>query len=220
MFVGHLGVGLGLKRIDKRINLGWIFFAALFPDFLLGLFVLFGLENIIIPPDYTELHYLHFIFPYSHSVIAILIWTGLIYILTKRYWPKVNGEKTKAPIIFSAAVFFHFLADLIVHIPDIPILNHDSTLIGFGLWNHMSLALIFEIFLVTTGLVIYLKSTQGRGFGSEYGIIILLIVLSLFNVLGQTIAPAPPNTLGPAISLFVQPIIISGIAFWLDRKRF
>jgi hypothetical protein len=220
MFVGHLGIGLGLKKIDQRINLGWIFFVSLFPDFLLGLFVLFGFEEIIIPPNYADLHYLHFNFPYSHSFIAILIWTAIIFALAKRYWPTINHEKTKAPIIFSAAVFFHFLTDLIVHIPDIPILNNDSTMLGFGLWNHMTIALIFEISLVVTGIIIYIKSTQDRSFRSKYGIIILLVILSLFNVLGQTIAPAPTNTLGPAISFIAQPIIISGIAFWLDRKQF
>jgi len=46
-----------------------------------------------------------------------------------------------------------------------------------------------------------------------------MFILSLFNVLGQTIAPAPTNTTGPAISFLAQPIIISGIAFWLDKKR-
>lgn len=219
MFVGHLGVGLGLKRIDKRINLGWIFFAALLPDFLLGLFVLLRLEEIIIPHNYVDLHYLYFNFPYSHSLIAIFLWTILIFILTKRYWPTINGKKTKAAIIFSCAVFFHLIADLIVHIPDIPLLNNDSTMLGLGLWNHMTIALIFEVALVAVGIYIYLNSTQGKGFGARYGIIIMMVVLSLFNILGQTIAPAPTNTSGPAISFIAQPIIISGIAFWLDRKR-
>jgi len=219
MFVGHLGVGLGLKKIDKRINLGWIFLASLFPDFLLGLLTLFGLEEILIPANYADLHYLQFSFPYSHSVVAILIWTSLVFILTKKYWPSVNGEKTKAAIIFSSAIFLHFIADLLVHHSDIPLLNNNSTMFGLGLWNNMTIALIFEISLVIAGIIIYLKSTQGSGFGSKYGIVILMIILSLFNVLGQTLAPAPADTSGPAISFIAQPILISGIAFWLDKKR-
>jgi hypothetical protein len=219
MFVGHLGVGLGLKKIDTRINLGWIFFASLFPDFLLGILILLRLENIIIPINYIELHYLHFTFPYSHGLVAILIWTGLIFIFTKKYWPAVNGKKTKAALIFSCAILFHFIADVIVHIPDIPILNNTSTMIGLGLWNHMNIALIFEISLVVVGTIIYLKSTQGKGFGSKYGIVILMILLSLLNVLGQTIAPTPTDITGPTISFIAQPVIISGFAFWLDKKR-
>jgi hypothetical protein len=219
MFVGHLGVGLSLKKIDKRVNLGWIFFASLFPDFLLGILVLLGFENIIIPVNYHELHFLHFSFPYSHSLVAILIWTGIVYFLVKKYWPAVNGQKTKAAIIFSMAILLHFIADLIVHIPDIPLLTNNSTMLGLGLWNNMTIALIFEISLVIAGIIIYLTSTKGSGFGAKYGMIILMIVLSVFNVLGQSIAPAPSDNTGPAISFIAQPIIISGIAFWLDKKR-
>jgi hypothetical protein len=193
MFVGHLGVGLGLKKIDNRINLGWIFFASLFPDFLLGILILFGLEKLIIPENYAQLHYLEFSFPFSQS--------------------------TKAALIFSCAIFLHFITDLIVHSPDIPLFSHDSYKIGFGLWNHMTIALVFEISLVIVGLIIYLKSTNSGGFGAKYGIITLMTILVIFNVLGQTIAPAPGGSIGPAISFIAQPLIISGIAYWLDKKR-
>jgi hypothetical protein len=219
MFVGHLGVGLGLKKIDKRINLGWIFFASLFPDFLLGILILFGLENLIIPHNYDQLHYLEFSFPFSHGLIAIFLWTGIVYLIAKKFWPKVDGQHTKAALVFASAIFLHFIMDLIVHIPDIPVLSFDSYKIGLGLWNHMTTALIFEMVLVISGLIVYLTSTISRGFGGKYGIIILITLLAIFNVLGQTIAPAPGNSIGPAISFVAQPIIISGIAFWLDKKR-
>jgi hypothetical protein len=219
MFVGHLGVGLGLKKIDNRINLGWIFFASLFPDFLLGILILFGLEELIIPANYAQLHYLEFSFPFSHGLIALFIWIGIVYFLAKRYWPKVDGQSTKAALIFSCAIFLHFITDLIVHSPDIPLFSHDSYKIGFGLWNHMTIALVFEISLVIVGLIIYLKSTNSGGFGAKYGIITLMTILVIFNVLGQTIAPAPGGSIGPAISFIAQPLIISGIAYWLDKKR-
>ena len=219
MFVGHLGVGLGLKRIDTKVNLGWIFFASLFPDFLLGILVLLGIESIIIPINYDQLHYLNFSFPYSHGVIAIFIWTGIVFLVAKKFWPTVNGQNTKAAIIFSLAILLHFVADLIVHIPDLPLLSNSTPKLGLGLWNHMTIALIFEIGLVLIGISIYLKSTRPSGFISKYGIVILMGTLCLFNIIGQTIAPAPPDNTGPAVSFIAQPIIISGIAYWLDTKR-
>ena len=42
MGIGHVAIGLGLKRADPQINAGWLIFAALLPDFLLGLFALAG----------------------------------------------------------------------------------------------------------------------------------------------------------------------------------
>jgi hypothetical protein len=218
MFVGHLGVGLGLKKIDDRINLGWIFLASLFPDILLGILILFGLEELLIPANYDQLHYLEFSFPYSHGVIAIVLWTGIVYFLANKYWPKVDGQRTKAGFIFAAAIFLHFVSDLIVHIPDIPISGNNSAKIGFGLWNYMTIALTFEMILVVTGLLVYLSFKKTRTFRSTYGIITLIVVLSALNIMGQTIAPAPENVTGPAISFIAQPIIIAGIAFWLDKR--
>jgi len=43
--IGDVAVGLALKRADRRINVGWLVFAALLPDFLLGWFVLAGWES-------------------------------------------------------------------------------------------------------------------------------------------------------------------------------
>ena len=74
MFVGHLGVGLALKKIEPKINLGILFFASLFIDILLGLFILADLEQVMVPNAYSQLHYLHFSFPYSHSLFAVVIW--------------------------------------------------------------------------------------------------------------------------------------------------
>ena len=77
MFVGHLGVGLGLKKVEPEVNLGLLFFATLLLDFLLGIFVLMGIEQVHVPADYASLHYLMFTFPYSHGLLASLIWAAL-----------------------------------------------------------------------------------------------------------------------------------------------
>lgn len=73
MFVGHLGVALGLKRAEPRLNLGLLCFATLLLDFLLGLFVLLGIEQVHVPATYAALHYLTFTFPFSHGLLAHLL---------------------------------------------------------------------------------------------------------------------------------------------------
>lgn len=79
MFAGHLAAGLVLKKMERRLNLGWLFFAALFHDFLLGILVLSGLEQIHIPTDFAQTHYLTFTFPYSHGLVASIIWSALVF---------------------------------------------------------------------------------------------------------------------------------------------
>jgi len=49
MGIGHLAVGLGLKKADSATNVGWLGFAAFLPDFLLGWFVLAGWESYLVP---------------------------------------------------------------------------------------------------------------------------------------------------------------------------
>jgi hypothetical protein len=89
MFIGHLGAGLAMRKFDKKINLAWFFVSVLFLDLLLWVFVLLGFENVIVPQNFEKLHYLTFIFPYSHSFIATVAWSLLVYvtaeIITKRH---------------------------------------------------------------------------------------------------------------------------------------
>jgi hypothetical protein len=80
MFVGHYGAGLVLKGANRKLNLGWIFFAAMLPDIICGILVLLGIEKIKIPDDYAKLHYLKFDFPYSHGLFATVIFSVLIIV--------------------------------------------------------------------------------------------------------------------------------------------
>jgi hypothetical protein len=88
MGIGHVAVGLALKRGDQKINVGWLVFAALLPDFLLGWFVLAGLESYAAPPNYASVHYLLFTFPWSHGLVADMVWAALagltVFVLSRR----------------------------------------------------------------------------------------------------------------------------------------
>jgi hypothetical protein len=211
MGVGHLAAGLMLKKVDQRINLGFLFFAALLSDFLLGIFYYFGLEKAYIPPNYSQLHYLTFTFPYSHGLVATFIWSALVFILAA----SLRNSGTKIGIILAIAVFSHFILDAIVHIPELPVLGAQSVKLGFGLWNHMPIALALEIFLVLIGLVLYLQGLKQKTFRSKYGVLILMLIFSALTVMGMT-SSVPPNLNAVAISWIAAPLIFSGLGFWLD----
>ena len=55
MFIGHIGVGLGLKRIDRTVNVGWLIGACLLLDILLWVFVFLDLEGVRIPEEYNHI---------------------------------------------------------------------------------------------------------------------------------------------------------------------
>jgi hypothetical protein len=219
MGIGHLGVGLALKRVDPKINLGLLFFVVLSSDFLLGILVLLGVEQVVIPDNYEELHYLYYVFPYSHGLAATILWSAFIFLLIKLFWPKGKGNSTIVAGILAIAAFSHFLLDLLVHIPEIPLLGQNSYKMGLGLWDYLEAALAVEGLLVIGGLTLYLKYTSGSGFAAKYGMILLIGLLLIGQALGQIFAPAPADVTGIAITLIVQFIIFVGLAFWLDGKR-
>ena len=216
MGVGHLAVGLMLKRVTPGINLGFLFFATLLSDFLLGVFYWLGLEQASIPAHYENAHSVAFSFPYSHGLLASLLWSALIFLLARYLWPK--EDRTMIGIIFGLAVFSHFILDFIVHVPEMPVLGRDSYKLGLGLWEHMSIALILEMLLVVIGLYVFLNRAGETSFRGKLGILILMAVFSILTVVGMT-SSVPPNMTVLAVSWIATPLVLSGIAFWLDRKR-
>ena len=58
-----------------------------------------------------------------------------------------------------AAVFSHWVLDLLVHRPDLPLYD-DTMKVGLGLWNHPALALALEAVLLFGGMILYLRTTR------------------------------------------------------------
>jgi membrane-bound metal-dependent hydrolase YbcI (DUF457 family) len=88
-------------------------------------FVFLRLEKVRIALGITtasplDLYYM----PYTHSLIGALVWSALAAFVYKL----VRGAKASrgAALIIALAVFSHWILDLIVHRPDLPI--YDDTL--------------------------------------------------------------------------------------------
>lgn len=142
MFIGHYGVSLALKRADPRLPLGGLFLAVQGLDLLFFSFVLLGIEKMRIVPGFTEYNaYDLYYMPYSHSLVGSLVWAGLALggVLLLRRAPLAGA------VLVGLAVFSHFLLDVPMHTPDMPLLGEDSPKLGFGLWNHRWWALAAEL---------------------------------------------------------------------------
>jgi membrane-bound metal-dependent hydrolase YbcI (DUF457 family) len=219
MFAGHLAAGLVLKKMERRINLGWLFFATLFHDFLLGIFILMGLEQIHVPTNFAQTHYLTFTFPYSHGLASSIFWSllafGITYAVLSRWTSK---ERRQAGLVIALAVFSHFVLDWFVHIPEMPLLGENSPKIGLSLWKNIPLALALETALVIAGFVFYLITVKPQTNLARYGIAALMILITALTVTGQLLADTPPPAIGAAMSWIFQPFLICGLAYWFDRK--
>ena len=219
MFAGHLAAGLVLKKMERRLNIGWIFFATLFHDFLLGILVLLGLEQIHVPANFAQTHYLTFAFPYSHGLAASIIWSLLGFGITYAFlsgWPL--SERKQASLAISLAVFSHFVLDWMVHIPELPLLGESSPKLGLGLWNNLPLALTVEASLVIAGFVYYLYAVKPKTNLARYGLGALLLLITILTITGMWFSTTPPPATAASLSWILQPVLICGLAFWFDKN--
>ena len=213
MGIGHVAVGLALKRADRRINAGWLIFVALLPDFLLGCFVLAGLESYTAPADYASSHYLLFAFPWSHGLAADLVWAAMAAALTWRL-----ARRRTAALVVAAAILSHFLLDGIVHVQGLPLAGSGGPSLGLGLWRQLPLELSLEVLMAAVGLWIYRSTVREGASNRGTGMLIYIAALTIFLVAGQATASEVPAR-GPLIASWLAvPPVMSGIAYWLDRR--
>lgn len=216
MFVGHYAASLALKRFEKRVSLGVLFLAVQFVDIVFFPLVLLGIERLNIVENFTqsthfELEYM----PFTHSLVAFLIWASLAYAFFR--WVIVKSNSVA--IVVALAVMSHWLLDVVVHTPDMPVWSDASLKLGLGLWNNAVATYLLEAALLVAGLCLYLRSTSATSKTGKYGMGVFVVVLLLVNIV---------NIFGPlqgdskvvlAVTAVAAYLLFAAVAFWLDPKR-
>jgi len=216
MFVGHYAASLALKTFEKRASLGVLFLAVQFVDILFFPLVLLGIERLNIVENFTqsthfELEYM----PFTHSLLASILWAGAAY----SFFRWVIVKKNSVALIVALAVFSHWLFDLIVHTPDLPLWSDASLKLGFGLWNSAIATFALEGVLLVSALWLYLRSTSATTAVGKYGMSVFVIFLLLVNVVNIFGPLQGDNKLVLAISGLALYLLFAAVAFWLDTKR-
>ncbi len=213
MFIAHFGVGFGAKRIAPRVSLGTLFLAAQFLDLLWPTLLLLGLERVRIEPGITTVTPLAFEhYPISHSLLAVFGWAAVVGAL--HFWLK--GDR-KAALVLGALVVSHWLLDLVVHRPDLPLMPGGSPLVGLNAWSSLPLTLLLEFSLFALGVWFYARATaplDATGRWGFYGLVAFLALVYAGNVFG-----APPPS-AEAIAWVGQSqwlLVLWG--YWLDKHR-
>jgi len=146
--------------------------------------VLLGLEQVHIPSNFVQTHYMTFTFPYAHGLVASLAWSAIGFGITYAVLPRwTTKERKQAGLAIALAVFSHFVLDWLTHIPELPLLGDDSLKTGLGLWNDLPFALTLEVALVAIGFVFYLIMVKPKTNLARYGVGGLLLFTSAMTVL-------------------------------------
>lgn len=191
-----------------------LFLAVQLLDVVWAVLVLRDVEKLRIVPGITatnplDLYYM----PYTHGFITATVWSVLAAV-AYRLW-RSNGGLPSAALI-GVAAFSHWVLDLVVHRPDLPLLGDDHK-VGFGLWNYRGPALGLEILFLFGGMWLYLRGNtpggDGRGLFVMSGVAMLAVHVFVFY------GPPPVSGHAAAVSALAAYGIFAGIACWLERKE-
>ncbi|MFC4402484.1 permease [Gracilibacillus xinjiangensis] len=153
MFAGHFGVAAAVRSKAPELPVWSLLVGTQLLDLIFIPFNLAGLETIepIGEGGYAQIMVYAF---YTHSLVGALILSLIAGLLAARFWGERSGG------IIGAVVFSHWILDLIVHRPDLPILPGnagDLPLLGFGLWQSVSGSILVEFLLIAIGAFLYFK---------------------------------------------------------------
>ena len=160
MYLGGFGRALllvkaaGVKSVERPVPLWALMLATVWLDVLFVPLYATGAEtlrtvdgggygNAIIHADYT------------HSLVGALFLSALFGVVAARRWA------TRAGVVLGAVVFSHWVLDLVVHRPDLPLLPGnagDLPRLGFGLWRVKVASLLVELALVVGGSFLYWRA--------------------------------------------------------------
>ena len=214
MGVGHVAVAIGAAKAAPRVNAGWLVFAALLADFLLGIFAYFGLEHATVPPDFASRHYFLFTFPYSHGLLSLILWGVLLGLLISLPY---GSARQRVFFVIAALVVSHFILDGIVHVAGLPLAGENSPKLGLGLYRNLPVELTLESVMTLIGAVLFWQ-VASRSALSRYGVILVtLVVLALTWTQLILVVPPPPRAM--IADWIAFPLILSASIYALDWKR-
>lgn len=212
MFIGHFGVGLGLKKAAPRVSLGTLFLGAQLIDLAWPTLLLLGVERVELAPGGKgpPLNFTHY--PITHSLLMVLVWSMLFgagYFFLRRH--RIGA------VVCGVAVLSHWLLDLVVHHPDLPLYPGGGPRVGFSLWDSLPGSMLLELLIFGVGTWLYGRSTQAIdriGSAGFWALIGFLLVVHAMNVLGDP----PPSVAAVAWAGHAQWLLVAW-AYWIDRHR-
>jgi hypothetical protein len=219
MFVGHYSVAFAVKSERNKIPLWVLFIAVQFLDYIWATLVLLGIEKLRVIKGFTAGSMLDSYFhPYSHSLIAAVLWSSVAAIGYKPLcgWLGYAFRKSAA-LIVGLAVFSHWILDLIAHPRDLPI--YDNTLkVGFGLWNYRDSEFALEIALLAGGIVLYVArnvlSTARKTAVIAFGFVLAVVQI------GDTYVPRTAlSDKATAMGVWIFYTLFVVTAFCLENVR-
>jgi hypothetical protein len=214
MFVGHYSVAFAIKSDENRIPLWVLFVAVQFLDYIWATLVLLGIEKLRVIKGFTAGSMLDsYYHPYSHSLVAALIWSALAALVYKKFWQAKASNF--AALLVGLAVFSHWILDFIAHPRDLAIYDNKWK-VGLGLWNYRDLEFGLEVALLAGGIALYLarNTISAARKKAVIGFGLALVIVQI----GDTFVPRTPLTdRATAVGVWIFYTLFVVVAYLLER---
>jgi hypothetical protein len=213
MFIGHYGPAFAAKPLVRRIPLWMLFVAVQWLDVCWSALIMLGMEKVRIVPGFTEASPLDLYFmPYTHGLAGALVLSVVFGIFALLF---VRDRRFAAIAVVAGAAFSHWLLDLVVHVPDLPLLGN-SLKVGFGLWRWIWISLPLELAVLIAGALVYARWVPSK---KRYGDAVLwLLVVAMAGVeLYGAFGPPPASDIAEAqtaLLAYGAMALLAGLTDW------
>ena len=208
MLVGHYAPAFLLKRADPSVPLWGLLLAAQAVDVAFFGLVFAGVEEGSMHPGEAP-----------RLIVEQGIWThsllmSLVYGAACALVGAAMG-RGKQGVIIGLAVGSHWVMDLLVHVPDLPLWLDQASAVGLGLWRWPMAAYALEIVLVLgAGHVLASSaSVRRKRLAAVVGVLVVLQTRSEFVI------PLPVDDVALGLSALPLYFGVTGLGWWAERGR-
>ena len=213
MFLGHVGIGLGVKSLSPRISLGTLLAAALFIDLLRPATAFLRLYLSKVSGGTIDNASLRLAdFSHTHSLLGVILWASLfagVYYIIRR--------SPREALICGMVVASNWLLNLVTLSSDFTLAPGISIRAGFSFFEYLPAVVAAEISIFIIGIGFYCyrtKASDRTGINWFWGVMFLLPAISFISQVG----PSPGS---PIVSAFIGQalwlLVIWG--YWIERHR-
>jgi len=212
MFVGHYSAALAAKAAEPRAPLWTYVIGCQLLDVGWSVLVMTGAERVSFDPSLPGSALVLEHMPWTHSLPAALLWS-LAAAFAVRFAMKLP---VRACVFVGLVVFSHWIADLLVHRPDLE-LWFGGAKAGFGLWNYPVPEQAIEIGLLAVSGAFW-AGWRVRAGRSVWPAAVFLAVLVTVQIVAM-LMPAAGGAIqmgGMALAIYLA---IGAVAWLVERGR-
>ncbi|HVU89554.1 MAG TPA: hypothetical protein VFE62_13750, partial [Gemmataceae bacterium] len=214
MFVGHYGVSLAARPMLARVPLWVWFLATQWIDVAWSVLVLLGIEKLRIVPGFTEANALDLYYmPYTHGLPGAVVFSFALGVIVALF---VSGNRAMTVLLVTIVSFSHWILDLVVHLPDLPLYDN-SAKVGFGLWQHVMLSFPFELIVLGLGAWFYARRmtfAHVKGRCVFWSFVAILVAFQAYANFG----PSPSSPEAMAVTALAFYVVLALLAELTERS--